>query len=86
MKEKDLIKVANSFKTFDDMYYLLKDGDYTFLNRECGTNNYPEINWMMEYFIDNEEYEKCEFLSKLELPQPTKEKLNKEIEWLELNT
>jgi hypothetical protein len=56
------------------------------LNRECGTNNYPEITWMMEYFIDNEEYVKCEFLSKLKLPQPTKEKLNKEIEWLKLNT
>lgn len=58
------------------MYYLLKSGDYSFLNRECGTNNYT---WMMEYFIDNEEYEKYKFLSKLELSQPTKEKLNKEI-------
>ncbi len=81
----DLRKIVNSFKTFDDMYYLLNDGDYTFLNRECGTNNYPEIRWMIEYFTDIEEYEKCEFLSKLELPQPTKEELNKEIERLRLH-
>jgi hypothetical protein len=86
MNQESLIEIANSFKTFDDMYYLLKKGDYSFLNRECGTNNYPEITWMIEYFTEKEEYEKCYFLSKLELPQPTKERLNKEIEWLKLNT
>ncbi len=86
MKKEDLIEVVNSFKTFDTMYSLLQEGDYSFLNRECGTNNYPEIKWMIEYFIEKEEYEKCDFLSNLKkLPEPTIKKLNKELEWLKLN-
>lgn len=86
MKKEDLIEVVNSFKTFDTMFSLLEKGDYSFLNRECGTNDYPEIKWMIEYFIEKEEYEKCDFLSNLKLPKPSEEKLNKEIEWLKLNT
>lgn len=74
--------VANSFKTFDTMFELLKVGDYSFLNRESGTMNYPEIKWMIEYFIKSEEYEKCDFLTNLELPKPSKEKLDKEMGWL----
>jgi len=85
MKKEDFIEVVNSFKTFDTMFSLLEKSDYSFLNRECGTNNYPEIKWMMEYFIEKEEYEKCRFLSKLNLPNTSKEKLNEEIEWLKLN-
>jgi len=86
MKKKDLIDVVNSFKTFDTMYELLKNGDYSFLNRECGSIAYPEIKWMIEYFIEKEEYEKCGFLKNLKLIKPTDEKLNKELEWLKLNT
>lgn len=86
MKKEDIIDVANSYKSFDTMYDLLKVGDYSFLNRECGTMNYPEIKWMIEYFIKNEEYEKCDFITKLELPKPTIDKLNSEIEWLKHNT
>jgi len=86
MKKEDIIDVANSYKSFDDMYDLLKVGNYSFLNRECGTMNYPEIKWMIEHFIKSEEYEKCDFLTKLELPKPTIDKLNNEIEWLRLNT
>ena len=65
MKKENLVEVSNSFKTFDTMYDLLKNGDYSFLNKEYGTNNYPEIRWMIEYFTENEEYEKCEFLTHL---------------------
>lgn len=43
MKNEDLIDVADSYKSFDTMFELLKVGDYSFLNRECGTMNYPEI-------------------------------------------
>ena len=82
----DLIEVVDSFKTFDKMYDLLKVGDFSFLNRKCGTIEYPEIEWMVEYFIKTEEYEKCEFLLKLELPKPSIDKLNSELEWLKLNT
>jgi len=86
MKKEDLIEVVNSFKTFDIMFELLKVGDYSFLNRECGTMNYPEIKWMIEYFTEREEYEKCEFLINLELPNPSTNKLNSELDWLRLNT
>lgn len=86
MKNEDLIDVADSYKSFDTMFELLKVGDYSFLNRECGTMNYPEIKWMIEYFIKYEEYEKCNFLTNLELPKPSKDKLNSEIEWLKINT
>ena len=55
MKIEGLIDVVNGFKTFDTMYELLKNGDYSFLNRECGTIAYPEIKWMIEYFIEKEE-------------------------------
>lgn len=85
MKREDVIDVVNSYKSFDTMYDLLKVGDYSFLKRECGTINYPEIKWMIEYFTEREEYEKCEFLTKLKLPNPSIDKLNNEIEWLRLN-
>jgi hypothetical protein len=85
MKKERINQVSNTFKTFDDMFSLVKRGDLSFLNRECGTNNYPEINWMMDHFLANEEYEKCDFLSRLELPQTSSETLDKEIEWLKSN-
>jgi hypothetical protein len=44
--------------------------------------NYPQIKWMIEYFTKSENYEKCDFLTKLELPKPSIDKLNSEIEWL----
>jgi hypothetical protein len=68
MCEKDIIEVANSFKTYEEMYELLVNGDFSFLSRELGTNRYPQIEWMIEYFENKEEYEKCEFLSKLQIP------------------
>jgi hypothetical protein len=86
MKKEDLIDVVNSFKTFDTIYDLLKKGDYSFLKRECGTTIYPEIKWLIDYFTEKEEYEKCKFLINLELPKPLIDKLNSEIEWLRLNT
>jgi len=66
MKE-ELEKIANSFKTYEEMYELLIGGDFSFLHRELGTNRYPQIEWMIEYFMEKEEYEKCHFLSNLKL-------------------
>jgi len=63
----------------------VKKGNFSFLSRECGTNNYPEINWMMDYFSEKEEYEKCDFLSKLKLPQASIETLDKEVECIKSN-
>ena len=68
MDKKDIIEVANSFLSYEEMYELLNNGDFSFLSRELGTNRYPQIEWMIEYFENKEEYQKCEFLSKLQIP------------------
>jgi hypothetical protein len=70
---EDLIEVSSTFKTYEQMYESLINNDFSFLSRELGTNRYPEIEWMIEYFENNEEYEKCDFLSKLELPKVMEE-------------
>jgi len=85
MKKEKINQTSNTFKTFDAMFSLVQKGDLSFLNRECGTNNYPEINWMLDHFLAKEEYEKCDFLSRLELPQASSETLDKEAEWLKSN-
>jgi len=71
---EDIIEVSNTFKTYEQMYELLINNDFSFLNREYGTMNYPEIQWMIEYFTEKEEYEKCNFLRNLELPKVIKDK------------
>ena len=71
---EDLIEVSNTFKTYEQMYELLINNDFSFLSREYGTMNYPEIRWMIEYFTEKEEYEKCNFLRNLELPKVVKDK------------
>ena len=64
---EDIIEVSNTFKTYEQMYELLINNDFSFLRRESGTMNYPEIEWMIEYFTEKEEYEKCNFLRNLKL-------------------
>ena len=68
MNKKDIIEVANSFKTYEEMYELLNNGNFSFLSRKLNTNRYPQIEWMIEYFENKEDYEKCDFLSKLQIP------------------
>jgi hypothetical protein len=65
MDKKDIIEVSNSFKTYEEMYWLLLNNDFSFLLRELGSNRYPQIEWMIEYFENNEQYEKCDFLLNL---------------------
>lgn len=65
MDKKDIIEVSNSFKTYEEMYELLLNNDFSFLLKEFGTNRYPQIEWMIGYFENNEQYEKCDFLLKL---------------------
>jgi len=40
MKKEVLIKVGESFQTFDEMYDRLKDGDYSVVSRKCGLNDF----------------------------------------------
>ena len=73
--EEEVVKVSNTFKSYEQMYELLINNDFSFLSKEYGTVNYPEIKWMIEYFTEKEEYEKCNFLRNLELPKVMKNKL-----------
>jgi len=86
MKKEDLIETVNSFKTFDEIYEHLVIDDFSVISRKCGTNEYPQINWMIDAFLKTEDYEKCEFLKNLKLPKPSNDELNKELKWLKLNT
>jgi hypothetical protein len=68
MVDKRIRKIAESFKSYDNMYKLLVDFNYNIKDiflKELGTNNYPEIDWMIEYFINKEEYEKVIILRHL---------------------
>ena len=75
LKFNNKFEVVNTFKTYEQMYELLINNDFSFLRREYGTMNYPQIEWMIEYFTEKEEYEKCNFLRNLELPKVMKDKL-----------
>jgi len=78
INENDIKEVACSFLTFDSMYDQIVNGEYR-LNRKAETNEFPEIIWLTEYFLENEEYEKCEFLSKLQLPMVDNNQIEIEI-------
>ena len=78
-------EVANTFKTFDEMYEELFDENVTYfscLKRKLGTNEYPIIDWLIEHFSKKEEYEKCERLKNLELPKVNDKQIKKEIAWI----
>jgi hypothetical protein len=62
---EDIVEVSNSFKTYEEMYELLLNNDFSCISKELETNRYPQIEWMIEYFENKEEYEKCNFLLKL---------------------
>jgi hypothetical protein len=74
MNNEDIVEVSDSFKTYEEMYELLLNNDFSCIHKELGTNRYPQIGWMIEYFTENEEYEKCKFLTQLNLPKPLKNK------------
>jgi hypothetical protein len=67
INKQDINEVANSFLSYEEMYELLNNGNFKFLSRELSTNRYPQIEWMIEYFENKEQYEKCHFLSKLQI-------------------
>lgn len=64
---KNEIDVSKTFMTFEEIYDQLIIGNYSVIFRKLGTNEYPEIRWMINYFTAKEEYEKCTELQKIEL-------------------
>jgi hypothetical protein len=85
MDENEIKKVADSYRTFDMMYDALEKNNFNpigILSRELGTNEYPEITWLMEYFLSIEDYDKCEKLKNIIIIPIDRKKLNIEKMWL----
>jgi hypothetical protein len=84
MKNKDIQDVANSFRTLDDIYIEIEKGNLGVLSRELATNNYPQIKWLIDYFLKIEDYNKIVFLQKLKLPQVSQERINLEKKYQDI--
>ena len=69
IKLNNIKEIAKTFKTFDDTYdYLIKTNDINICHFCLDNDNVWKrlhLKWMMEYFLDKEEYEKCNVLKKL---------------------
>lgn len=64
MSESDVIKVAESFVTWDQLYALVATAIDPTEHLSCALDSDGiwkriELKWMTEYFEENEEYEKC---------------------------
>ena len=77
MKQK-IQEVVDSFRTLDDIYIEIEKGNLEVLKREIATNNYPQIRWLTNYFLEIEHYHKIVFLQNLKLPQVSQERINLE--------
>jgi|688.fasta_scaffold248414_4 hypothetical protein len=84
MKQTDIQDVANSFRTLDDIYIEIEKGNLDVLSRELATNNYPQIKWLIDYFLKIEDYNKIVFLQKLKLPQISQERINLEKKYQDI--
>jgi hypothetical protein len=84
MKTKDIQDVADSFRTLNDIYIEIEKGNLDVLSRELATNNYPEIKWLIDYFLEIEDYNKIVFLQKLKLPQVSQESINLEKKYQDI--
>lgn len=68
MSQDAFKKAAESFKTYVQLYDLLKNSGYDvpkILNCQLYKTNYPQLDWMLEYFQEKEDYEKCIILKHL---------------------
>ena len=82
MRWEDIQKAADSFISYEELYEQAVSGNLSNFSRRLGTREYPEKEWMMQYFIELEEYEKCSIISKIEFPEVSDEEIEKEIEFM----
>jgi hypothetical protein len=68
LKDKIYIKNTIALQTFE-IYDLngafIEKGNLSVLSRQMGTNKYPQIRWLINYFLEIEDYHKIVFLQKL---------------------
>jgi hypothetical protein len=84
MEQKKIQEVVDSFRTLDDIYIEIEKGNLSVLSRKMGTNEYPQIRWLINYFLEIEDYRKIVFLKKLKLPKVGKERIKLEKEYLKM--
>lgn len=84
MKQEKIQEVVDSFRTLDDIYIEIEKGNLDVLSRELATNNYPQIKWLIDYFLEIEDYNKIVFLQKLKLPQVCQERINLEKKYQDI--
>ncbi len=58
VSDKDIKEISNSFKSYDKMYDDLLDFGVESLYHPI------HLEWMLEYFTKEEDYEKCSVLKK----------------------
>jgi hypothetical protein len=84
MEQEKIQEVVDSFRTLDDIYIEIEKGNLDVLSRELATNNYPQIKWLIDYFLKIEDYNKIVFLQKLKLPQISQERINLEKKYQDI--
>jgi hypothetical protein len=61
-------KIADSYLSFEDCYKLLIETNNVEVCKYCldedGIWKRSELKWMLDYFINTEDYEKCDVLLK----------------------
>jgi hypothetical protein len=82
MKKKDLKEIADSFISYEELYEQAVRGDLSNFSRRLGTMEYPERDWMLQYFTELEEYEKCAIIFKMNFPTISEEELEREKEFM----
>jgi hypothetical protein len=85
MKQEKIQEVVDSFRTLDDIYIEIEKGNLSVLSRQMGTNEYPQIRWLINYFLEIEDYRKIVFLKKLKLPKVSKERIKLEKKYLKMD-
>lgn len=68
VSEEDIKKIADSFRTFDQIYEKLEMNEFksgSVIEMDITDGSYPIIDWMIEAFTEEEKYERCQILKDL---------------------
>jgi|AACY02.14.fsa_nt_gi hypothetical protein len=82
MRKRNIREIANSFVSYEELYEQAVRGDLSNFSRRLGTTEYPEKEWMLQYFAELEEYEKCAAITKMVFPDVSEEDLEKEKQFM----
>lgn len=90
MNKQKIKEVAETFRTFDDIYNtIIKNGVETsrfMLDHDCIWKRL-ELQWLFDYFLQKEDYEKCAILKDLMVnnfiaPEDKQTELNSKLQFI----